>query len=390
MHQVIQAKMRLFYGAISTNIKNYPVSEPSFTGNERDYLLDAFESGWISSKGDYIERFELEFSKYVGTKYGISTSNGTTALHLAIRALGLGRGDEVIVPDLTFASPANAVIYEGAAPVLVDVKREYWGIDPSAVERAITDRTKAVIAVHLYGHPSKMDQLLRICKERDIKLIEDCAEAHGARFQDKVVGSMGDISCFSFYGNKIITTGEGGMALTNDHQLADSMQKLRDHGMSREKRYWHDMVGYNYRLTNLQAAIGLAQLEHIERKISKKRWIASEYAKYMPENIRIQPQMPWAFNVYWIPSFIIEGTANHKVIDFIMKDLLKIGIETRPIFYPLHQMPPYFIPSTFPISEYVSNHGISLPSLEWLTEDDIAFISETLAGKAGKWIANST
>lgn len=390
MRQVIQAKMRLFYGVISANIKNYPVSEPSFTGRERDYLLDAFDSGWVSSKGEYIERFELEFSKYVGTKYGISTSNGTTALHLAIRALGIGRGDEVIVPDLTFASPANAVIYEGATPVLVDVEREYWGIDPSAVERAITDRTKAVIAVHLYGHPSKMDQLLRICKERDIKLIEDCAEAHGARFQDRVVGSMGDISCFSFYGNKIITTGEGGMALTNDHQLAESMQILRDHGMSREKRYWHDMVGYNYRLTNLQAAIGLAQLEYIDRKISKKRWIASKYAKYMPENIRIQPQMPWAFNVYWIPSFIIEGATNHEVIDFIMKDLLKIGIETRPIFYPLHQMPPYFIPSTFPISEYVSNHGISLPSLEWLTEDDIAFISETLAGKAGKWISNST
>ena len=378
----------MFYGVILTNVKSYPVSEPSFTGKERAYLLDTFESGWISSKGEYIEKFEREFSKYVGTKYGVSTSNGTTALHLAIRAFGVGRGDEVIVPDLTFASPANAVIYEGATPVLVDVEREYWGIDPNAVERAITDRTKAIIAVHLYGHPTKMDQLLRICKERGIRLIEDCAEAHGARFQNKVVGSMGDISCFSFYGNKIITTGEGGMALTNDYDLAESMQILRDHGMSREKRYWHDLVGYNYRLTNLQAAIGLAQLENIDKKIFKRRWVASEYAKYMPGNIRIQPQMAWAYNVYWIPSFIIAGAANHEVIDFIMKGLLKKGIETRPIFYPLHEMPPYFSSGAFPSSEYISNHGISLPSLEWMTENDIAFISESLTEEAKKCITD--
>ena len=368
--------------------KRFPVSEPSFQGKEREFLLNAFDSGWISSKGEYIERFERDFSKYVGTKYGVSTSNGTTALHLAVRALGIGRGDEVIVPDLTFASPANAVIYEGATPVLVDVEREYWGMDPSAVEQAITDRTKAIIAVHLYGHPSKMDALLRICKERDIKLIEDCAEAHGAKFEDKVVGSFGDISCFSFYGNKIITTGEGGMALTNDDKLAEFMQKLRDHGMSQKKRYWHDTVGYNYRLTNLQAAIGLAQLAYINEKISKRRWIAEQYAKYMPENIKIQPQMKWAYNVYWIPSFIIEGIVSHEVINSIMKQLLKIGIDTRPLFYPLHQMPPYYIPKAFPSSDYISNHGISLPSLESMTESDIAFISESLAKEAKRCIAN--
>lgn len=359
--------------------KRYPVSEPSFSGKEREYLLDAFDSKWVSSKGEYIVRFEKAFSSYVGTKYGVSTSNGTTALHLAVKALGIGKGDEVIVPDLTFAAPANAVIYEGGTPVLVDVDKSYWGIDPKSVEEAITDKTKAVIAVHLYGHPAKMDELLKICKERDIRLIEDCAEAHGARFKDKIVGSMGDISCFSFYGNKIITTGEGGMALTNDEQIAESMQIFRDHGMSPEKRYWHNKVGFNYRLTNIQAAIGLAQLEYIDKKIYKRRWIANKYAEHLPDNIRMQPQMAWATHVYWISSFTIEeGSVNREKINCLMNNLYDLGIETRPIFYPLNEMPPYFDPRTFFNAEYISNHGISLPTLDWMTESDIQNISQSL------------
>ncbi len=357
---------------------SYPVSEPDLSGNERKYLVDAFDSGWISSKGKYIEGFETNFANFIGSKYSVSCSNGTTALHLAVKALGIGRDDEVIVPNLTFASPANAVLYEGAKPVLVDIDREYWGIDPNQIESALTSRTKAIIAVHLYGHPCNMGEIMKIARRHDLRVIEDCAEAHGAKYSGQKVGTFGDVSCFSFYGNKIITTGEGGMVLTDKEETAEKMRKLRDHGMLSERRYWHDDVGYNYRMTNLQAAIGVAQIENPEKKIEKRRWIAQKYAEFIDESIVMQPELKWAYNVYWIPTFLLTTCLDRHTRDLVIKKMFEKGIETRPTFFPLSEMPPYASATKFKNSSYVADIGLSLPATNRMYEDDIRFISETL------------
>ena len=258
---------------------DYQISEPDVGELERKYMNDAFDSGWISSKGPFIKEFEDKFAKFVGTRYAVSCSNGTTALHLAVKALGIKKDDEVIIPNLTFASPANAVMYEQGKPVLVDIDIKYWCLDPTKIEEKITEKTRAIIVVHLYGHPADMEPILKLSKKYNLKIIEDCAEAHGAKYKGKVVGSIGDIGCFSFYGNKIMTTGEGGMVTTNDSSIAERIKLLRDHGMSPLNRYWHDEVGYNYRMTNIQAAIGIAQLESINDKIGKHIWIAKKYSE---------------------------------------------------------------------------------------------------------------
>ena len=256
----------------------FPVAIPNLNGNEFKYLTDAFMSTWISSSGEYIGRFENEFSSYSDCTHGVACSNGTVAIHLALIALGIGEGDEVIVPDLTFAATINTVLHANATPVIVDVEENSWCIDPKEIEKAITPKTKAIIPVHIYGQACEMDAIMKIAKKYNLKVIEDCAEAHGAMFGGKKVGSFGDIGCFSFYGNKVITTGEGGMCVTNSPELDEKMRVLRDHGMSKTKRYWHDVIGYNYRMTNLQAAIGLAQLERIE-EIHKNRKMYEENYK---------------------------------------------------------------------------------------------------------------
>ena len=354
----------------------YYMAEPDIGVREREYMNEAFDSGWISSKGSFISRFESEFAKFSETKYAVTCSNGTAAIHLAVRALGIGEGDEVIVPNLTFASPANAVIYEGGKPVLVDVDRKYWCIDPDQISSNITERTKAIIVVHLYGHPADMGKIMNIAKSHGLKVIEDCAEAHGATYNGRKVGSIGDIGCFSFYGNKIVTTGEGGIITTNDQELAEKIRVLRDHGMRPSKRYWHDEVGFNYRMTNIQAAIGLAQMESIEQKIMKRRWIAKKYSEYISNEAELQPEMPWASNVYWLPTFMLNSYYNADSRDSLMELLAKRGIESRPVFYPLNEMPPYANEKSFPASNYISYHGISLPVSNRFGEDDIQFISE--------------
>jgi perosamine synthetase len=361
-----------------SNKLKYPISEPYLSGNEREYLINAFDSGWISSKGEYIEKFENSFARFTGMRSSISCSNGTTALHLAVKALNIGRGDEVIVPNLTFASPANAVLYEGGKLVLVDINKDYWGIDPDQLESFITPKTRAIIAVHLYGHPCDMDEIMRIAKTHDLSVIEDCAEAPGALYKGKPVGTFGDIGCFSFYGNKIITTGEGGMVVTNNDTYSTRIRKLRDHGMTPEKRYWHDEIGYNYRITNLQAAIGYAQLENIEKLIEKKRNIAKLYSQTVNEDIVIQKEMEWANNVFWLPTFILNTCKNKECRDLIIKKMLEIGIETRPTFFPLNEMPPYKTNGVFQNSYKVANLGISLPSLNTMTEEDVFIISESI------------
>lgn len=261
---IVDDTMKLVNYAEYNKNMHIALAQPHLTGNEYKYLIDAFLSTWISSAGKYITQFEESFSDYCGVKFGVAVSNGTTALHLALAALEIGEGDEVIVPDITFAATINAVIYTGATPVIVDIEEDSWCIDPDEIEKAITSKTKAIIPVHIYGQPCDMGRICDIAIKNNLYIVEDCAEAHGAAWNGQKVGSFGTISCFSFFGNKVITTGEGGMCITNDEQLNEKMRILRDHGMSKSRRYYHEILGFNYRMTNLQAAIGVAQVERIE------------------------------------------------------------------------------------------------------------------------------
>ena len=353
-----------------------PAARPDLDETELENVKDAVASGWVSSKGPFIEEFEIEFSKYIGAEHGIAASNGTVALHLALTALGIGPGHEVLVPSLTFIAAANAVTYTGARPVFVESHPEYWCMDPEAVKKSITDKTKAVLLVHLYGHPCDLDPILEVARERKLLIIEDCAEAHGAEYNGKRVGSFADVSCFSFYGNKIITTGEGGMCLTNSRGLAEKMRILRDHGMNPTRRYWHDVIGFNYRMTNLQAALGVAQLKKIDRLVERKREIAKNYRELLAQAADIvqPPEMHWAKNVYWFYSVLL----NPKVRDSVMTHLDQEGIETRPFFYPIHTLPPYRHGLKLPVAEELSARGLNLPSGPKILDDEIQYVASAL------------
>ena len=359
-----------------------PIAEPSLGEEELKNVTEAVKSGWISSKGKFIEEFEQNFSNYCNRRYGVVTSNGTVALHLALKALGIGKGDEVIVPDLTFVAVANTVTYCNAKPVFVDSHPDYWCIDPKKIEEKITSRTKAVIPVHLYGHPCDMDAIMKIAEEHNLYVIEDAAEAHGAEYKSKKVGSYGVVSCFSFYGNKIITTGEGGMCLTNDEELTENMRILRDHGMIPDKRYWYDVVGFNYRMTNLQAAVGVAQLKKLDEFVDKKRQIARWYAEELKDLkekglIKLHPEMPGAKCVYWMYSILVEDEFGMNR-DELVKRLEEKGIETRPFFYPMHVMPIYKNSEGFPVAEEISRKGVNLPSGVSLMEGIIEKVVSTI------------
>ena len=359
-----------------------PVAEPCLGEEELKNVIEAVKSGWISSKGKFIEEFEGGFAKYCGVKYGVATANGTAALHLALKSLGIGKNDEVIVPTLTFVATANAVTYCNAKPVFVDSHPEYWCIDPEKIEEKVTKNTKAIIVVHLYGHPCDMDWIMDIAEDKGLYVIEDCAEAHGAEYKGKKVGSFGDIACFSFYGNKIITTGEGGMCVTNNEGLAERMRLLRDHGMSRHRKYWHDIVGFNYRMTNLQAAIGVAQLRKLDEFIEKKRQIARWYAEELKELeekelIKLHPEMPWAKCIHWMYSILIENKAKIGR-DELMKKLEGKGIETRPFFIPMHILPIHKRDKRFPVAEKLAREGVNLPSSVKLDRKDVEIIVDCL------------
>jgi perosamine synthetase len=353
-----------------------PVAKPDINEMELENVVEAVKSGWISSKGPFIEAFEKGFSNYLGVKHAISVSNGTVALHLALSALGVGRGHEVLVPSLTFIAVANAATYTGASPVFIDSHPEYWCIDPEAVEKSITDRTKAIILVHLYGHPCDLDPILEIARVHGLYVIEDCAEAHGAEYKGKLVGSFGDASCFSFYGNKIVTTGEGGMCLTNNTELAERMRILRDHGMNPSKRYWHDVVGFNYRMTNVQAAIGVAQLAKLERLVNRKREIAKLYSEFLKqtEGMVQSPEMPWARSTYWFYSILVKPDIREK----LTSDLDQQGIETRPFFYPIHTLPPYRDGLKLRVAEQLSARGLNLPSGPDIENDELQHVASAV------------
>ncbi len=368
--------------AMATGKRYIPVAAPVLVGNERAYALDCLDSGWISSSGKYVELFEAKFAEFCGTKYAISCCNGTVALHLALLALGVEPGDEVIVPTLTFVATANAVTYCGALPVFVDAEPATWNIDPARVEEKITPRTKGIIAVHLYGHPADMDALKAIARKHNLFIIEDAAEAHGARYKGQRVGSIGDIAAFSFYGNKIIATGEGGMVVTNDAALAGRARLLRGQGMDPQRRYWFPIVGYNYRLTNIAAAIGLAQLEMSDWHLARRREVASAYREQLRGQRRLvgQIEQAWAQHVYWMFTVALDGEALPERDELIGR-LDESGIETRPVFYPMHTLPPYFDATgahEYPVAERIARRGISLPTWAGLTREDVRYVCEVL------------
>jgi perosamine synthetase len=360
-----------------------PLTQPVLDGNELEYLTDCISTGWISSQGKYIRNFEELFEQYVSCPHALVVSNGTVALHLALLTLGIGPGDEVIVPNLTFAAPVNAVLYVGATPVLVDIDVHTMTIDLDAAERAVTARTKAIIPVHLYGHPADMDRVMDLAQKFNLVVIEDCAEAIGSKYQGKHVGNFGDAAIFSFFGNKTITTGEGGMLLVKDATMVEKAKKLRDHGMSKERRYWHDELGYNYRMTNLQAAIGVAQMERVEEFVERKRWNAEQYSMRLSnvDGIKLLGEVGDVVNSYWFYTIILPQWLATKRDEVISK-MLKNGVEARPVFYPMHRMPLYapFVSAgqTFAVSDAISDAGISLPSGVTMNEVDIEKVCTVL------------
>ncbi len=353
-----------------------PVYQPDLSGKEKEYVMDCMESTWISSKGKYVERFEKLFSEYIGVKYGTAVSNGTVAIHLALLTIGVGRDDEVIVPSFTYVASANPIVYLGAKPVFVDSDKDTWQINETEVEKKITDKTKAVIAPHLYGYPCNMHVLRELCDKHNIYLIEDCAEAIGTEYKGKKVGTFGDISCFSFFGNKTITTGEGGMVLSNNKELIDMARHVKDQGMSKTQEYWHDIVGYNFRMTNICAAIGCAQLERIDQFISRKKEIGRIYKEILKDvPVKFQEDSEDILNTYWMVAALLENENKRKEF---RKYLKACDIDTRPTFAPIHKMPMYDLGESYPVAEMLGKCGINLPSYPLLVNEQIEYICNVI------------
>jgi perosamine synthetase len=363
--------------------KTYYVAETRFAGNEREYLNQCIDLNWISSKGPFIPAFERAFAAQAGCDFAVACSSGTVALHLPLAALGLGPGDEVIIPAFTMIAVANAVRYAGAAVRLVDVEPAHLNLDPGLVEAAITPRTRAIIAVHTYGHPSQMSRLSMIARRHNLHLIEDAAEAHGAEISGRRVGSLGLAGTFSFYANKIITTGEGGMVTTNDASLARLMRRLRDHAFHPQRHFWHEYAGFNYRMTNLQAAVGLAQTERIDAIVAARRRLRSWYDERLrsipglelPTEARGYRSVFWMYAVRVKPSF---PCSSHR----LRQQLAKRGIETRSFFVPMHMQPIYaqhFAGERFPVAEQLCQSGFYLPTHESLDERDVDWICDQIA-----------
>lgn len=367
---------------------NLPVMVPSLVGREVEYLMDCLATGWISSQGRYVTRFEDSFRDYHGVDHALCVCNGTAALHLALLALGIGPGDEVIVPDLTFAASANAVLHCGATPVLVDVRRDTWTMDPDDVARKISTRTRALMPVHLYGHPCDMDPLLALARAHGLRVVEDNAEALGAEYRGRKTGTLGDIGCFSFFANKVITTGEGGMVITRDRTLHEKMAVLRDHGMEKGRRYWHVVPGYNYRMTNLQAAIGLAQMERLGAFLARREAIVARYDSHLRHvpGIELPPRAKWARNIHWLYSILVDASRTGIDRDTLAARLAVQGIETRGFFHPLHIQPPYAPLArgdTFPVTTELAANGLSLPTANDILEDDVDQVCKCIADVIG-------
>ncbi|WP_158916705.1 DegT/DnrJ/EryC1/StrS aminotransferase family protein [Caulobacter sp. S45] len=353
------------------------VYQPDLSGREREYLLDAFDSSWISSKGEYVDRFAKNFESYTGIKHATVVSNGTVALHLALHCLGLAPGDEVIVPSFTYIASVNTIVQTGAVPVFADSNAHDWLLDVGHVESLITDRTRAIMAVHLYGAICDMDSLCALAERYGLKIIEDCAEALGSTYRGRHVGSFGAVGTFSFFGNKTVTTGEGGMVTTNDAALAERLTIVKGQGQDPSRRYWHSELGFNYRMTNLAASIGVAQLERIDSILARKREIGCRYrVNLVNSGVRFQDVPDHVVSSDWLVSLLVPDGVDREVM---MAEMEGSGIETRPVFYCAHQMPPHFRADlSLPVAQDIAQRGISLPSYPGLDDDQVDFICDAM------------
>ncbi|MCA1451759.1 DegT/DnrJ/EryC1/StrS aminotransferase family protein [Bradyrhizobium sp. BRP22] len=349
-----------------------PLYRPYLCGKEKEYVNQCLDSSWISSRGAFVERFEAKFASLTGAAHVTSVCNGTVALHLALETLGFAAGDEIIVPTLTYVASVNTIIQAGATPVFVDSREDTWQIDPDDVRRKITPQTKAVMAVHLYGQACEMDALVNICEEFDLWLIEDCAEAFGTYYKGQHVGTFGDFATFSFFGNKTITTGEGGMVVAKNKDHLDRAYHLKTQAVSPDREYWHDAVGYNYRMTNICAAIGLAQLENASSILEKKRQIAAWYQQGLEGlPLRLLGEFPDTTNSYWMCSIVVDDPDVRQPL----RDWLKAAnIETRPVFYPCHTLPHCKAEGTHPVAQSLSARGLNLPSFPELSLESVTAV----------------
>jgi perosamine synthetase len=354
-----------------------PVNEPLITESEIKNVMECLQTGWISSAGHFIEDFEKGWAQYCGMPHGIAVANGSLALSAAMACLELEPGDEVILPSFTIASCVNAVIEAGLKPVLVDCDPETWCMDVTQVAQKITPRTRALMPVHIYGHPVDMDPLLDLAKKHNLFIVEDSAEAHGAEYKGRKCGGIGQVSCFSFYANKIVTTGEGGMVLTSDLQIAERLRSHRNLCFRPPRRFYHTEMGHNYRLTNMQAAIGLAQMQRIEEHIAHKRWMANAYQERLADltMIRLPVERSWAKNVYWMYGLVLAKDFGYDATEFARR-LAAEGIETRPFFLGMHEQPVYhdlglFVGEHYPVTEWIARQGLYLPSGLTLTEGQL-------------------
>ena len=346
-----------------------PVNEPLLAGNEERYLKDCIATGWISSEGPFVSRFEQEFASVVDRVYGIAVCNGTAALDVAVAALKLGPGDEVILPTFTIISCASAIVRAGATPVLVDSKADTWNMDVDEIESKITPRTAAIMVVHIYGLPADMDPILKIAEKHGLAIIEDAAEMIGQRYRNRPCGTFGDISTFSFYPNKHITTGEGGMVVTNDAALAERCRSLRNLCFQPGKRFVHEELGWNYRMTNMQAALGVAQLEQLNDVIDKKRWMGRRYTELLSGVSSVQlpiESTDYAENIYWIYGLVLDEGKSFDAAQ-MMRILTEKGIGSRPFFWPMHEQPVFnsmgmFSGDSYPVAERLARRGFYIPS----------------------------
>ena len=370
-----------------------PVNEPMLGKRELEYVSECVRTGWVSSAGRFIHEFEREWATYCGRKYGVAVCNGTAALHVAVAALDLQPGDEIILPTFTIVSCVLAVVYNGCVPVLVDAEPATWCMDVNKVKDKISPKTRAIMAVHIYGHPVDMDPLLSLAEQYGLAVIEDAAEAHGCEILNRIktdspewrrCGSFGTLSCFSFYANKLITTGEGGMVLTNDSKLAERIRGLRNLCFLPGRRFRHEELGFNFRMTNMQAALGLAQLERIEEIIARKRWMGREYTRRLQgiQALELQQQAVWARSVYWMYGIVLAQESNMDA-RLLSQELKKRGVETRPFFIGMHEQPVFhkrglFVGEQYPVAERIARRGLYLPSGLTLTEDQLEQVCNAL------------
>lgn len=378
------AKRRILPGpepALDTAGRVIRVCEPDLSGNELKYVMDAVRSGWISSGGPYVKKFEDTFAKKVGCRYGVSTTSATTALHLIFALLRIGRGDEVIMPTFTMAAAANMLYQLGATPILIDADPRTWTMNPAHIEKKITKKTKMIVAIHIYGYPADMDPIMRIAKKYRLWLVEDAAEAHGARYHGRKAGSMSDAAAFSFYGNKIITTGEGGMVTTNNPEIARKARILRDHGFSETARFWHEYAAFNYRMTNLQAAVGVAQTERFDKLANRRIRNAKLYNRLLGKisGITLPPETAGIKNVTWMYGILIDKEKFGMTRDGLRAALARRGIETRSFFVPIHLQPVFYDPKSreqYPVSEMLCERGLYLPQSSKMTDEEVWYVAE--------------